>query len=128
MRKSPFNTSTGTKILIALTGLLLIAFLIFHLAGNLLVFAGPDTFNRYASTLGGLSVLVVGMEIGLALIFLLHIFKAVTNFQANRQARPVAYHKKEWAGDPSRKTLSSSTMIVTGIIVLLFVILHLRLF
>ena len=128
MRKSPLSSSTGTKFLIALSGLALIAFLVFHLAGNLLVFAGAETFNTYATVLGGNPLLVNTMELGLLAIFGLHIFKAVRNFQANRDARPVAYHKKEPAGGPSRKSTASSTMIVTGSLVLLFVVIHLKQF
>jgi len=126
MRKSPLSTSTGTKILIALTGLMLIAFLLFHLAGNLLVFAGEKTFNTYSSVLGGNALFVNTFELVLLAIFLVHIYKTVRNFGANREARPVPYHKKEAAGSPSRKSLGSSTMIVTGSILLLFVVLHLK--
>lgn len=126
MRKSPFSSSTGTKLLIALTGLLLFAFLIFHLAGNLLVFAGENTFNTYATVLGGNALFVNTFELVLLAIFLTHIYKTVRNYGANRAARPVPYHKKEWAGSPSRKSLASSTMIVTGTILLLFVVLHLK--
>ena len=42
-----FSSSVGTKLLIGLTGLALFAYLILHLAGNLLVFAGPDDLQRY---------------------------------------------------------------------------------
>jgi succinate dehydrogenase / fumarate reductase cytochrome b subunit len=126
MRKSPFSSSTGTKLLIALTGLLLFAFLIFHLAGNLLVFAGENTFNTYATVLGGNALFVTALELVLLAIFVTHIYKAVRNYGANRAARPVPYHKKERAGDPSRKSVASSTMIVTGTILLLFVVLHLK--
>jgi len=126
MRKSPFSTSTGNKVLIALTGLMLIAFLLFHLAGNLLVFAGEKTFNTYSSVLGGNALFVNTFELVLLAIFLVHIYKTVRNFGANRNARPVAYHNKEWAGKPSRKSAASSTMIVTGSILLLFVVLHLK--
>jgi succinate dehydrogenase / fumarate reductase cytochrome b subunit len=126
MRKSPLSSSTGTKFLIALSGLALIAFLVFHLAGNLLVFAGAKTFNTYATVVGGNPIVVNTLELGLLAIFGLHIYKAVRNFLANRDARPVPYHKKEWAGGPSRKSTASSTMIVTGSLVLLFVVLHLK--
>lgn len=126
MRKSPLSTSTGSKLLIGLTGLMLIAFLVFHLAGNLLVFAGKETFNTYSSVLGGQVVIVTALELVLLAIFLVHIFKTVRNFGANRAARPVPYEKKVAAGGPSRKSFGSSTMIVTGSILLLFVVLHLK--
>ncbi|MCC2668467.1 MAG: succinate dehydrogenase (or fumarate reductase) cytochrome b subunit, b558 family [Armatimonadetes bacterium] len=128
MRKSPLSSSTGTKFLMALSGLALIAFLVFHLAGNLLVFAGEKPFNTYAKVLGGNPVLVNTFELSLLALFLFHIYKAVRNYQANRNARPVPYHKKEWAGGPSRKSAASSTMIVTGTLMVVFIVIHLKQF
>jgi succinate dehydrogenase / fumarate reductase, cytochrome b subunit len=122
-----FASSVGTKLLIGLTGLALFAYLILHLAGNLLIFFGQDTFNEYSHTLIS-NPLVVPVEIGLLLIFLLHVYKAITNWAGNLAARPVRYEKKEWAGYTSRKSLSSTTMIWTGLITLLFVAVHLKQF
>jgi succinate dehydrogenase / fumarate reductase cytochrome b subunit len=124
----------GTKLLMAVTGLLLILYLVLHLVGNLLVFFGPETFNGYSYFLVH-NPLIIPVEIGLLAIFLLHIYKAVTNWWANRQARPVNYYQASrrafgwgWAGYTSRKSIASSTMIFSGIITILFVILHLRQF
>jgi len=50
-RVSFFSSTVGTKILIAITGLSLFLFLVGHLAGNLLLFAGPEAFNGYSHTL-----------------------------------------------------------------------------
>ncbi len=122
--RSYFNTSIGTKVLIGATGLLLFGYLILHLLGNLLVFLGPETFNSYSHLLIK-NPLIVPVEIGLGAIFLVHIYKAVTNFIANRRARPVRYHRTAWTGRPSRKSLASSTMIFSGIIILVFVLIHL---
>jgi succinate dehydrogenase / fumarate reductase cytochrome b subunit len=52
----------------------------------------------------------------------------VTNYARNAGARPTAYEKKKWAGHTSRKSLSSTTMIVTGTIILLFIVLHIAMF
>lgn len=123
--RKPFASSTGTKILIAVTGLALFAYLPLHLAGNLLVFAGPETFNKYSHTLVS-NPLIYPLEIGLLAIFLLHVYKAVNNFIANRKARPQPYLKKEWAGHKSRKSVASTTMILTGIWTLLFIAVHLK--
>lgn len=122
-----FASSVGTKLLIGLTGLALFAYLILHLAGNLLILAGQDTFNEYSHALVS-NPLVVPVEIGLLLIFLLHIYKTVTMWVHNRRARPTGYTKKEWAGYTSRKSVSSSTMIYTGLVTFFFVIVHLRQF
>ena len=122
-----FSSSVGTKLLIGITGLLLFVYLILHLAGNALIFAGPAIFNQYSHVLIS-NPLIVPIEIGLLLVFLVHIYKAIRNFIANNAARPVAYQKKAAAGHTSRKSLSSSTMIVSGLLVLLFVIVHVKQF
>src|SRR5687767_8626720 len=92
-----FSSSVGTKLLIGLTGLALFFYLILHLAGNALVFAGPEIFNEYSHALIS-NPLIVPIEIGLAAIFLLHIYKTVRMWIANQQARPVKYGAKAWAG------------------------------
>ena len=118
-----FSSSVGTKLLIGLTGLLLFAYLLLHLVGNLMVFAGADTFNHYAHALAG-NPLVVPAEIALLLLFLLHIFKTVAMWTANQRARNVGYEKKSWAGHTSRKSLASTTMIWSGLFTLIFVVVH----
>jgi succinate dehydrogenase / fumarate reductase, cytochrome b subunit len=122
-----FSSSIGSKLLIALTGLGLFIFLVGHLSGNLLFILGPAAFNEYSHTLVS-NPLVYVAETGLIAIFLLHIFKAVRLYAGAKTARPVAYARTDWAGGPSRKSWSSTTMIFTGIVVLGFVILHLRKF
>ena len=122
-----FSSSVGTKLLIGTTGLLLFAYLLLHLAGNLLVFAGQNTFNEYSHTLIS-NPLVVPVEIGLALVFILHVYKTVTMWLRNQTARPIGYQRKRWAGHSSRKSVSSTTMIWTGLVVLLFVGVHLQQF
>ena len=122
-----FTSSVGTKLLIGLTGLALFAYLILHLAGNLLIFFGQETFNEYSHKLIS-NPLVVPVEIGLLLIFLLHVYKAIINWMGNQAARPVRYEKTEWAGHKSRKSVSSVTMIWTGLMTLLFVVVHLKQF
>lgn len=118
------SSSVGTKLLIGVTGLLLFAFLVVHLAGNLMVFAGPDTFNRYSHALIS-NPLVIPAEIALLILFALHIYKTVVMWIGNWRARPVAYEKKSRAGHTSRKSVSSTTMIWTGLITLAFVVIHL---
>lgn len=104
---------------------MLFAYLPVHLAGNLLVFAGPETFNRYSHLLIS-NPLIYVLEVGLLAVFLIHVYKAVSNYIANRKARPQPYIKKELAGYKSRKSAASSTMIMTGIWTLLFIAVHLQ--
>jgi succinate dehydrogenase / fumarate reductase cytochrome b subunit len=107
----------------ACTGLLLIGFLIAHLAGNLLLYADSEgrAFDAYASTLEN-SPLLPAAEAGLALLFCVHIVLAVRVQRANREARDVAYRARSSHG---ARTPGSATMVATGVIVLLFLLAHL---
>jgi succinate dehydrogenase / fumarate reductase cytochrome b subunit len=118
-----FSSSVGTKLLIGLTGLGLFAYMILHLLGNVLIFAGPEIFNEYSHTLIS-NPLILPVEIGLLAIFLLHVYKAVTNYLANSAARPIRYSEKTRADHTSRKSLASSTMIGSGLVVFVFIIIH----
>ena len=120
-----FDSTVGTKILIGLTGLALFLYLVLHIAGNLLVFLGPTIFNNYSHMLLT-NPLIYPIEAGLVLIFLIHVYKTVRNYLGNQQARPVAYARKERAGGPSRKTFASSTMIFSGLWLVLFIVVHVR--
>jgi succinate dehydrogenase / fumarate reductase, cytochrome b subunit len=117
------TSSVGTKLLIGVTGLALFLFLITHIAGNALIFFGPTTFNHYSATLLSNPLLPIA-EIGLLLIFLMHAYKAVTMYMGNQQARPVAYVQKKSKGGPTRRSVSSQTMIITGLWLVLFVVIH----
>ena len=122
-----FSSSVGTKLLMGLTGLALFAYMVLHLAGNALILAGPDVFNEYSHALIS-NPLIVPIELGLLAIFVIHIYKAIQMWTANRAARPVGYLKKEPAGHTSRKSLASSTMIWSGLFLLVFVIIHVKQF
>ncbi len=121
------SSSLGSKFLIAFTGLSLLLFLVAHLGGNLLFLLGPDAFNAYSHTLISNPLIYVA-EGGLLAVFLVHVFKTTWSFASNRGARPNRYAVRAWAktkNPRSRKSLSSTTMILTGTLTLLFVITHL---
>jgi succinate dehydrogenase cytochrome b subunit len=123
-RRSFFASSVGSKYLIALSGLLLVGFLILHLAGNLLVLVSRDAFNRYSDRLIR-NPLLIPAELGLLALFLLHVYKTVKLWLGSRDARPTSYTWKKWAGHASRKSVASTTMILTGTFLFVFVLLHL---
>jgi succinate dehydrogenase / fumarate reductase, cytochrome b subunit len=125
MRRTPLSSTTGTKVLIAATGLGLFGFLLIHVAGNYLFFLGPEVFNDYSHKLTANPLLLL-FEFGLLALFLTHALKAAANFVRNRRARPVRYHRQEWAGPPSKKTFASTTMIVTGLLTVIFLVIHLK--
>jgi succinate dehydrogenase / fumarate reductase cytochrome b subunit len=126
-RQSFLSSTVGSKLLIGVTGIALFGFLILHLAGNLLIFAGAETFNAYSDQLLR-NPLLVPAELSLLALFLLHAVKTARLVVRSRRARPQRYAARQWAGPPSRKSLASSTMIVSGLFLLLFVPLHLKTF
>lgn len=117
-----FTSSIGKKQLVALTGFGLLGFTLTHMAGNFLLFAGADAFNKYAYTLTSNPLIYVA-EAGLIGMFLLHITLAIVLKTQNSSARPVKYYNKTRTG--RGETIASATMPVTGVIVLVFVIIHL---
>jgi succinate dehydrogenase / fumarate reductase, cytochrome b subunit len=127
-RTGLFSSSVGTKILIGATGFALFLYLLIHIAGNLLVFFGPAVFNQYAYAMEERNPLLPIIEVLLLLVFLVHIYKTVKMFLGNQQARPVRYARKRPAGRPSRKSIASTTMIVSGLWLLAFLIVHVKAF
>lgn len=123
-----FSSSVGTKIIIGLSGLFLLLYLLIHVGGNLLVFFGPRVFNAYAYNMEVRNPTLPILEIVILVGFLLHIYKTVTMYLANRAARPVGYEKKERAGYTSRKSLASSTMIFGGLWLIVFLVIHVKAF
>ena len=105
----------------AITGCLLFGFVIVHLLGNLQIYIGPESLNAYASLLKGNPVLLWSFRLGLLLTAALHIATALSLSVENRAARPIAYagRKVPYAD------LASRTMLVSGLILLAFIIYHL---
>jgi succinate dehydrogenase / fumarate reductase cytochrome b subunit len=112
----------GRKYLVAITGLLLCGFLVSHLLGNFLLLVGSDAFNLYAYRLFSLGSLLYVIEAGLAAVFLLHMYLAVRLNVENYKARG-KYQMKKRTGRGT--TFMSATMPWTGLVLLIFLILHL---
>lgn len=119
------QSSVFQKITMALTGVFLIVFVIMHLAGNVtLYFPESYAFNKYAAMLHSFGWLVYVAEVGLLVLFLTHIVTAIQISRINKMARPVGYKVYQTKGGPSRANLSSRFMIVSGILLLAFLVLH----
>lgn len=119
------GSSIGKKFLMGLTGLLLVGFVVMHLLGNILLFNdNPDPFNKYSHTLINLGALLYVVEAGLVLFFIIHIFTGVSVWRTNKKARPERYKVLKSAGYPSRQNVSSRSMIYTGGVLGVFIVLH----
>jgi succinate dehydrogenase / fumarate reductase cytochrome b subunit len=116
-----FESSLGKKYVMAVTGFMLFLFVVGHLVGNLQVFLGPEAINRYGHFLQSNYELVWPARIGLLVLVALHIWSAARLSLENRAARPVAYATYQ----PIGSTYASRTMLMSGLIVLAFVIYHL---
>lgn len=124
-------SSIGKKVITGLTGLALVAFVVVHLIGNLTLLLGPGPFNEYAHFLETMAhgQLIYVAEMGMIVLFLAHMITAVSvAWLDRRKARRVGYRYSTNAGGKSRKTLSSTTMIYTGSLLLVFIIWHIKKF
>lgn len=118
------TSSIGRKMLMGASGLLLLAFLVVHVAGNLLFFAGAETFNGYSHHLVTHPLIYVA-ELGLVALFVAHLVSGLVVTRTNWAARPTGYAMKRRAGGASHKSVASTTMILSGVLVFVFVPLHL---
>ena len=116
-----FSSSIGRKWTVAVTGLLLFGFVVGHLAGNLQIFLGPESINRYGAFLQGLGELLWAIRLGLLFMFVVHIVATVQLRIENRAARPVRYAVTKRV----RSTLAARWMLLSGVTVLCFVVFHL---
>ena len=133
-RQAPFivtfyRSAIVKKWLMAVSGIILLGYVLAHMVGNLKVFLGEDDINHYAEWLRDLgepafprSFVLWGMRIVLIAAFVIHIVAAYQLTRMNQRARPVKYQS---ARDYAAADFASRTMRWTGVIVGLFVIFHL---
>jgi succinate dehydrogenase / fumarate reductase cytochrome b subunit len=115
------STTVGHKYIVALTGVVLTVFVLGHMTGNLLVYKGRDALNGYAQFLKDHGLLLWSARLGLLTVFTIHIWLAVRLKFRNRAARPVPYTYE----DTIQATWASRHMILTGLVILAFVVFHL---
>ena len=115
-----YRTAIGKKVVMAITGLIGIGFVIGHMSGNLLAFAGPDELNAYAHFLQSTGELLWIMRVVLIAAVILHVVAAVQLTQQNRAARPTGYVQRE----PQVSTWAARTMRWGGVMLLIFIVLH----
>jgi succinate dehydrogenase / fumarate reductase, cytochrome b subunit len=115
------GTTVGSKYVVALTGLGLTGYVIAHMSGNLLIYQGRDALNSYAQFLKDHRGPLWAARIGLLAIFVLHIGLAVRLKLRNRAARPTPYAYE----DTIQASWASRHMLLTGLVILAFVVFHL---
>ncbi len=115
------QSSVGAKVVMAVTGILLVLFIISHLLGNLLMFAGPDATNAYAKGLKDLGALLWLARVGLLVVLLVHIGSALRLWRLNQSARPQSYDVL----DSAVVTYAGRSIVLTGALILAFAVYHL---
>ncbi|HEX4119940.1 MAG TPA: succinate dehydrogenase cytochrome b subunit [Verrucomicrobiae bacterium] len=116
-----FGSSLGKKYLMAGSGAVLFLFVIGHLAGNLQIFLGEESLNRYGNFLQTNLEVLWPVRIALLVIILIHIWSATKLTLENRAARPEGYQRWE----PTAASYASRTMMYSGVIVAIFIVYHL---
>ncbi len=115
-----YRSTIGKKAIMAVTGLLLVGFVIVHMLGNLQVFIGSDKMNGYAAFLKSTGELLWVARLGLFVALVLHVWMAWQLTQMMRRARPVDYETRR----PQVSTVASRTMRWGGVLLLAFIVFH----
>jgi succinate dehydrogenase cytochrome b subunit len=115
-----WKSSIGKKWLVALTGLVLVGYVIGHLIGNLQIFFSASKINSYAVFLHSMPGALWVIRVFLLACLFLHIAATIKLMTENRAARPEAYRRKRYV----RSTWASRTMAISGVIVLSFIVFH----
>ncbi len=123
-----FYSSIGKKILTGITGLGLTLFVSFHMAGNLVLFASSDAYNQLAHFIDSSGILLLIVELILLVTVIVHAWLGIAIRIKSEKARPIKYQMLKSAGEPSKKSLSSRSMIITGLVLLVFLVSQLASF
>ncbi|MDZ7637310.1 MAG: succinate dehydrogenase cytochrome b subunit [Bryobacterales bacterium] len=116
-----YETALGKKLVMALTGFVLVGFVVGHMAGNLQIFLGREVFNDYAALLHASAELLWAIRLVLLGAVVLHIVSAVQLALLTRKARPQGYVKQK----STTSTYASRTMYWSGPILAVFIVYHL---
>lgn len=116
-----WRSSIGIKLIVAVTGCIVVLFVIGHMIGNLQIYLGQDALNTYAEKLRAIPALLYAVRLGMLVTAVVHIALTLYLALQNNQARPIAYERKE----AIKATLSSRTTVITGLVILAFVLYHL---
>jgi len=116
-----WQSTNGKKVVMAVTGFIMFAFVIGHMLGNLQMFEAPEHINAYGHFLHNLGELLWIERIGLLLAIALHIIATIQLALRSKAARPIGYSRRQ----AINSSYASRTMYWSGPIVLVFIIFHL---
>ncbi len=125
---SAVTSPIGKKLLTGITGLVWVLFVIAHMAGNLGYFVSDDAYNLYSDFLIGTGPLIYAVEALLVVTLLVHVAVGIHIYLKKTRARGGRYATYRSVGRPSLQTPSSRTMIFTGLVLLIFLVIHLDTF
>jgi succinate dehydrogenase / fumarate reductase cytochrome b subunit len=126
MKTASFLTSSiGKKQLMGIAGLFWCGFVLTHMLGNLLYLVGPDAYNAYGNSITSIKELYYPLEVALALTLIVHVVFGILVSVENKRARPVGYAVKPGMGTKGQASFGSKTMVYTGLLIFVFIILHL---
>ena len=114
------RSNIGLKAIMAVTGLIMVGYLLTHVAANLLVFRGPELINKYSAVLHSQPAFLWTARAILIVSLIAHVWSAVVLTQRDRAARPVGYAQR----NPQASTFASRTIRWGGLIILFFLVWH----
>jgi succinate dehydrogenase / fumarate reductase cytochrome b subunit len=115
-----YRNTIGKKAVMAVTGVILVGWIIAHVLGNVLIFRGPAAVNQYAALLKSNAALLWGLRALMLVTLLLHVTAAIQLVWQQRASRPVRYTRQE----PQESTIASRTIRWGGLVLALFVVYH----
>jgi len=123
-----YRSNVGRKWVMAISGIVGLGFIFFHMFGNLHLYEEPARFNEYAEGLRDVGEPIFSRtfilwlaRFGLLGAFGVHVHAGFSLWWKNRKAKPVGYERQQWM----EATFASRYMLITGVIVLVFIVYHL---
>lgn len=116
-----FKSMVGVKVIMALSGLMMVLFVVAHLLGNTSIFAGPDGINAYAAKLREFGPVVWAYRVVMIVLFALHVYFGVQLTLENNKAKPRSYAVRRSLS----ATFAGKSMIWTGSVIGVFLVYHL---
>ncbi len=123
-----YTSPIGKKIITSVTGLGLSFFVLFHMAANLTLLTGSKAYNELAHFINSWGILLYTIEFILLGLTIFHVIVGISIKLNTLQARPIDYTQLKSAGEPSKQSMSSRSMLITGLVLLGFLVWHLATF